>query len=120
MTPYRRPPPAPVSYTHLDVYKRQVQICEACGMDEALRDAAHAPLPLTEWDAVKRGRLPAPAKGRVCYLKTSCTFEEIFQHTDTPPMQLTGQPVSEMAYSRSDYDGYQWWTTCLLYTSRCV
>ena len=40
-----------------------VQICEACGMDEALRDAAHAPLPLTEWDAVKRGRLPAPAKG---------------------------------------------------------
>ena len=56
-------------------------------------------------------QLPAPAKGRVCYLKTSCTFEEIFQHTDTPPMQLTGQPVSEMAYSRSDYDGYQWWTT---------
>ncbi len=40
-----------------------VQICEACGMDEALRDAAHAPLPLTEWDAVKRGRLPAPQKG---------------------------------------------------------
>lgn len=88
-----------------------VQICEACGMDEALRDAAHAPLPLTEWDAVKRGRLPAPAKGRVCYLKTSCTFEEVFQHTDTPPMQLTGRPVSEVVYSRSDYDGYQWWTT---------
>ena len=91
-----------VSYTHLDVYKRQ---------DEALRDAAHAPLPLTEWDAVKRGRLPAPAKGRVCYLKTSCTFEEVFQHTDTPPMQLTGRPVSEVVYSRSDYDGYRWWTT---------
>ena len=53
-----------------------VQICEACGMDEALRDAAHASLPLTEWDAVKHGRLPTPAKGRVCYLKTSCTFEE--------------------------------------------
>ena len=63
-----------------------VQICEACGMDEALRDAAHASLPLTEWDAVKHGRLPTPAKGRVCYLKTSCTFEEVFQHTDTPPM----------------------------------
>ena len=80
-------------------------------MDEALRDAAHAPLPLAEWDAVKRGRLPAPAKGRVCYLKTSCTFEEAFQHTDTPPMQPTGRPVSEVVYSRSDYDGYQWWTT---------
>ena len=88
-----------------------VQICEACGMDEALRDAAHAPLPLTEWDAVKRGRLPAPAKGRVRYLKASCAFEEAFQHTDTPPMQLTGRPVSEVVYSRSDYDGYRWWTT---------
>lgn len=88
-----------------------VQICEACGMDEVLRDAAHAPLPLTKWDAVKRGRLPVPAKERVCYLKTSCTFEEVFQHTDTPPMQLPGQPVSEVVYSRSDYDGYRWWTT---------
>ena len=88
-----------------------VQICEACGMDEALRDAAHAPLPPTEWDAVKRGRFPVPAKERVCYLKTSCTFEEVFQHTDTPPMQLPGQPVSEVVHSRSDYDGYRWWTT---------
>src|SRR5699024_11553530 len=50
-------------------------------------------------------------KERVCYLKTSCTFEEVFQHTDTPPMQLPGQPVSEVVYSRSDYDGYRWWTT---------
>lgn len=32
-----------------------VQICEACGMDEALRDAAHTPLLLVEWDAVKSG-----------------------------------------------------------------
>ena len=44
-----------------------VQICEACGMDEALRDAAHIPLPLEEWDAIKqgtwhdeRGQKPAP------------------------------------------------------------
>ena len=88
-----------------------VQICEACGVDEALRDAAHAPLPLTEWDAVKRGRLPASEKGRVCYLDTTCTFEEVFRHTYTPPMQLTGRPVSEIAYSRSDYDGHRWWTT---------
>ena len=26
-------------------------------------------------------------------------------------MQLAGRPVSEVVYSRSDYDGYQWWTT---------
>ena len=29
-----------------------VHICEACGMDEALRDANRCPLPLTEWAAV--------------------------------------------------------------------
>ena len=32
-----------------------VHICEACGMDEALRDANRCPLPLTEWAAVKNG-----------------------------------------------------------------
>ena len=53
----------------------------------------------------------ASEKGRICYLDTTCTFEEAFQHTDTPPMQLTGRPVSEIAYSRSDYDGHRWWTT---------
>ena len=60
---------------------------------------------------MKRGRLPASEKGRVCYLDTTCTFEEVFRHTYTPPMQLTGRPVSEIAYSRSDYDGHRWWTT---------
>ena len=45
------------------------------------------------------------------YLNTTCTFEEVFRHTDTPPMQFTGRSVSEVAYSRSDYDGHRWWTT---------
>lgn len=87
-----------------------VQICQACGMDEALRDAAHVPLPLNEWDAVQSGRLPETNQD-VCYLRTVCTFEEVFQHTDTPPMQAVRRPVSEVAYSRSDYDGCRWWTT---------
>lgn len=39
-----------------------VQICDACGMDEALRDASHAPLPLAEWDAVKSGHLKKKRK----------------------------------------------------------
>lgn len=26
-------------------------------------------------------------------------------------MQLIERPVSEIVYSRSDYDGYKWWTT---------
>ncbi len=88
-----------------------VQICEACGMDEALRDAAHIPLPLEEWDAIKQGRLLRPQKSRDCYLKTTCGFDQVFQHTYTPPMQATKRPVSEAAYSRSDYDGCRWWTT---------
>lgn len=62
-----------------------VQICKACGMDEALRDAAHIPLPLEEWDAIKQGRLLRPQKSRDCYLKTTCGFDQVFQHTYTPP-----------------------------------
>ena len=88
-----------------------VHICQSCGMDEALRDAAHTPLPLDEWDAVKQGRLPILSDHSICYLKTVCTFEEVFQHTYTPPMQAIKRPVSEVAYSRSDYDGCRWWTT---------
>lgn len=88
-----------------------VYICESCGMDEALRDAARKPIPLEEWEAIKQGRLPKPEKGRICCLTTNCTFEEVFQHTYTPPMQIIKRPVSELAYSRSDYDGYKWWTT---------
>ena len=88
-----------------------VQICEACGMDEALRDAAHTPLPLVEWDAVKSGHLKKKAEKSICYLVQNCTFSEVFKHTYKPPMQLIERPVNELAYSRSDYDGYRWWTT---------
>lgn len=80
-------------------------------MDEALRDAAHIPLPLEEWDAIKQGRLLRLKKSRDCYLKTTYGFDQVFQHTYTPPMQATKRPVSEVAYSRSDYDGCRWWTT---------
>lgn len=81
------------------------------GWTEALRDAAHIPLPLEEWDAIKQGRLLRLKKSRDCYLKTTCGFDQVFQHTYTPPMQATKRPVSEVAYSRSDYDGCRWWTT---------
>ena len=87
-----------------------VHICQSCGMDEALRDAAHNPLSLTEWDAVTSSRLPGTNQ-EVCCLSTICTFQEVFQHTNTPPMQAIQRPVSEIVYSRSDYDGYRWWTT---------
>ena len=73
-----------------------VQICEACGMDEALRDAAHTPLPLAEWDAVKSGHLKKSAEKSTCYLVQNCTFSEVFKHTYKPPMQLIEKTPPEL------------------------
>lgn len=69
------------------------------------------PSPLAEWDAVKHGQLKKRAEKSTCYLVLSCTFSEVFKHTYKPPMQLIERPVSELVYSRSDYDGCRWWTT---------
>ena len=80
-----------------------VHICEACGMDEALRDANRCPLPLTEWAAVKNGLSQQWTDFEDPLLTTSCTFEYLFQQGS--------RPASEIAYSRSDYDGWKWWTT---------
>lgn len=46
-----------------------------------LRDAAHTPLPLAEWDAVKSGHLKKSAEKSTCYLVQTCTFSEVFKHT---------------------------------------
>ena len=75
-----------------------VHICEACGMDEALRDANRCPLPLTEWAAVKNGLSQQQTDFEDPLLTTSCTFEYLFQQGS--------RPASEIAYSRSDYDGW--------------
>ena len=76
-----------------------VHICEACGMDEALRDANRCPLPLTEWAAVKNGLSQQRTDFEDPLLTTSCTFEDLFQQGS--------RPASEIAYSRSDYDGWK-------------
>lgn len=55
-----------------------VHICEACGMDEALRDANRCPLPLTEWAAVKNGLSQQQTDFENPLLTTSCTFEDLF------------------------------------------
>ena len=72
-------------------------------MDEALRDANRCPLPLTEWAAVKNGLSQQRTDFEDPLLTTSCTFEYLFQQGS--------RPASEIAYSRSDYDGWKWWTT---------
>lgn len=89
---------------YVDVY-----ICEKCGVDEALRDAAHAPLPLTDWEVVKSGRVAKEKDS--CYLVLNCTFDDIFKDTVKRPMRIMARPVGEIVYSRSDYDGSRWWTT---------
>ena len=49
-----------------------VHICEACGMDEALRDANRCPLPLTEWAAVTpKGVLPGVSEREAALEETA-------------------------------------------------
>ena len=88
-----------------------VYICQECGSDEALRDAIGEPLPLRDWHAVSSERiglfsLPGPA------LVPVCAFEHIFSGPKKQfPLSSVERPVSEVAYSRSDYDGHKWWRT---------
>lgn len=44
-------------------------------------------------------------------LTSACTFKEIFQETHEVAGHTARFPVSEIAYSRSDYDGHKWWST---------
>lgn len=66
-----------------------VHICEACGMDEALRDANRCPLPLTEWAAVKNGLSQQQTDFENPLLTTSCTFEDLFQQGSRPASEPT-------------------------------
>ena len=84
-----------------------IQVCEACGMDEAMRDWRKAPLPFQEWDAVKEKRIALDEKKGVIYLKYTCSFMKIFL---APACQKLTD-ANEIVHSRSDYDGFRWWTT---------
>lgn len=89
-----------------------VYICGTCGTDEAMRDAFGEPLPLTEWAGLSDPRLQTLMKEEKSILLTPiCSFRSIFQDVKKIPGYSFGHPVSEVVYSRSDYDGHQWWTT---------
>ncbi len=88
-----------------------VDICNACGMDEALRDYAKTPLPLREWNAVTTGKVKAMQDAETVYLKDTCCFSHIYKDTITVSLCSTPRPASEVVYSRSDHDSRQWWTT---------
>ncbi len=89
-----------------------VYVCENCGTEEALGDWSGAVLPLQEWYAVKNGQLASEIIDGIVVLTPINTFQHIFEG---PQKQVPGyggfRPVSEVVYSRSDYDGRKWWTT---------
>lgn len=89
-----------------------IYICESCGADEAMRDAFGEPLPLMEWAGLSDPHKENFLKNESSvFLTPVCTFQEIFQNIEKIPSYNFGHPVTEVAYSRSDYDGHQWWTT---------
>lgn len=93
-----------------------VHVCEACGMDEALRDMTGDPLPLAEWDVVVSGRLKCPKDDDAIVLNPFLLFSQVFHNTATDPDTGMDRPVSEYARARSYCSGDQWNTNW--YTTR--
>ncbi len=95
-----------------------VYVCSACGTDEAMRDCAGKVLPLSKWHAAENGRLSAIEDGAVV-LTDVCSFPHIFSGPKKKvSFSSIEHPESELAYSRSDYDGRQWWTTWFACTEK--
>ena len=91
----------------LDVY-----VCPDCGMDEALRDATGEILPMSEWSIVKNHYFGEHEPPNASRLLRGCRFPHVFSGPKkTLPLNSVLFPASLIAYSRSDYDGYKWWTT---------
>lgn len=89
-----------------------VHICPACGMDEALRDANGVVLPVREWWAVKENQLKPLSIPTGVALMSVCGFSHIFTGPQKKiPLSSLDYPVSEVVYSRSDYDGRKWWSS---------
>lgn len=85
-----------------------IYVCPACGMDEALRDAAGKVLPISEWYAVKQHRFAEHKDPQAVKLTPACAFMEIFSGArKTLPLSSVKYPVSLVAYSHSDYDGWR-------------
>ena len=103
----------PVSYTHLDVYKRQLQIC--CALCRSLQATRHTKKAL----ATLGGRaLPTTGLTQRSALTTgSDTVRQVVgpgrrTSSNRWPAQVRGRPSSAGYVSSL--------STCLLYTSRCV
>lgn len=49
--------------------------------------------------------------GSTPFLTVRCAFPEVFENRETDENGLKKRPKSEIAYSRSDHNGYRWHTT---------
>lgn len=88
-----------------------VHVCPDCGMDEALRDAYGDPLPVSEWHSAKCYYFSEHEDPNTFRLLPTCSFTQIYNGPKKKlPLSSLEYPVSLVAYSRSDYDGRQWWT----------
>ena len=79
-------------------------ICSKCGTDEGLREWTGEALPLREWKGYSHDNEDTLD---LLVLKSCCSFKDVFKKKDV----VTGALFSEVAYARSDYDGYRWWTS---------
>ena len=61
------------------------------------------------WDAVTEHRLKVPADDDAWIIKSICPFDQIYLETSEDQLGHKS-PKTELAYSRSDYDGHRWWT----------
>ena len=61
---------------------------------------------------MKQHRLAEHKNPQAIKLTPACAFTEIFYGArKTLPLSSARYPISLVAYSRSDYDGWRWWTT---------
>ena len=94
--------PGPVSYTHLDVYKRQEQDTKVAGM--AHESGKACIIVVNKWDAIEKD-------GKTMDRMRQDVMRDLSYMTYAPIVfisALTGQRVGRL------------FELCLLYTSRCV
>ena len=88
-----------------------VTICCACGDDEAFRSYAGKMLPFEQWHAVTSGVVKPDAEPLTAFLTPVCNFTHIFDNANSCTHGGTKHPENLVVYSRSDYNGYRWYTT---------
>ncbi|XBX06475.1 hypothetical protein QMP26_40015 [Enterocloster clostridioformis] len=80
-----------------------ILVCHQCGTDEAFRDAGKVVLPFQCWYGIEDVRLKDLPESKNPALTSDCAFPDVFHNKE--------KKTCKIACSRSDYDGYRWWTT---------